>query len=411
MNEALFKDIKQSNRIIIIGVSVLADEKLKNKVKDIFEGKNVTILAESDNQLFQMSLLTDIVREKSIRISFEEMKIRRNYFYENLNSAREKIEYLLTALFIPNFIIKTDNNIWYMPVTSFDVINYEKAIKSSKNYSVLKEYIDFVTNKKQGGKYSETPNKEMLELFDQNKVPRGIFPRDSFYNTDHYQYVIWGLVFNREGKLLIHKRSENAKDNQGMWDKSIGGHIDFNVERSSSDAAMRELIEELYTKEEKQQTGHKFSMLSEDTDKVYYLGDWRIEKFGADYLRHVELLENKTKQGAEHWVFYRIQNSFTHNTPRLLPDGKGEKWLRVIVDSYIFIANTDVTEKTIGKMENSQYLLIEPNQLKNWMDSRKDGKGKEFQVTPDLKYIMTGKMRDLIDEVSLTIKYSNIRKI
>ena len=339
------------------------------------------------------------------------MKIRRNYFYENLNSAREKIEYLLTALFIPNFIIKTDNNIWYMPVTSFDVINYEKAIKSSKNYSVLKEYIDFVTNKKQGGKYSETPNKEMLELFDQNKVPRGIFPRDSFYNTDHYQYVIWGLVFNREGKLLIHKRSENAKDNQGMWDKSIGGHIDFNVERSSSDAAMRELIEELYTKEEKQQTGHKFSMLSEDTDKVYYLGDWRIEKFGADYLRHVELLENKTKQGAEHWVFYRIQNSFTHNTPRLLPDGKGEKWLRVIVDSYIFIANTDVTEKTIGKMENSQYLLIEPNQLKNWMDSRKDGKGKEFQVTPDLKYIMTGKMRDLIDEVSLTIKYSNIRKI
>jgi isopentenyldiphosphate isomerase len=414
MKDLLFNDIKKSKLVVIIGVAILGDSKLKNKMKECFYdevangNKKAIVLMESDNQLFQMSLLTDIAQYS--RISFEEFKIRRDYLYKELTKLKIT-KSLLMSLFTPSFMIKTDDNIWHMPVTSFDADNYEKIRKNSNEYNIINSFINFLTTEQQGLKYSCKPDEEMLELFDQNKVPRGIFPRNSFYNTDHYQYVIWGLIFNREGKLLIHKRSANAKDNQDMWDKSIGGHIDFKKERSSSDAAVRELIEELYTVEKDEQTGHAFSMLSEDAEKVYYLGDWRIEDFGSEYLEHIKLLEEPKEKGEEPWVFYKLPEAITHNTPRLLPNNKGEKWLRVIVDSYVFISNTSgVTEHSIKKMKNSEYLLVEPNELKSWMDTGKGKDGKAFAVTPDLKFIMTGKMRDIIEKVSLAIKYSDIRE-
>jgi hypothetical protein len=195
-----------------------------------------------------------------------------------------------------------------------------------------------------------------------------------------------------------------------MWDKSIGGHIDFKKERSTQDAAVRELIEELYTEEKKQQSGHAFSMLSEDITKIYFLGDWRIENYGPDYLNQIALLETNKPIGEENWVSYKNPKTFSHNTPRILPNGKGERWLRVIVDSFIFISNVGMNDEAIKKMKNSEYRLVEPATLKSWMDMGVDDEGKEFVVTPDLKYIMTGELRDLIDKVSLTIKYSDIRK-
>ena len=38
---------------------------------------------------------------------------------------------------------------------------------------------------------------------------------------------------------------ENAKDNQGMWDKSVGGHVAIN-DIDTVKAVARELAEELY---------------------------------------------------------------------------------------------------------------------------------------------------------------------
>lgn len=423
MNDQLFKDIQKSKNIIIIGLGVLGSPNVKKNFQEALFSRvadkkvKCIIIAESDNQFFQFSLLTDISTKD--RVSFEEFKIRRNYFYNELSKIQdggELIDFKITSLNIPAFIVKLDNSIWHLPLSCFDIDDYVKLDKKSKIYSSINSYAGYLINADQGGKYSTKYGAEMLELFDQKHVPRGIFPRDSFYGTDHYQYVIWGLVFNREGKLLIHKRKDNAKDNQNMWDKSIGGHIDFNIERSSQDAAGRELIEELFTKENKQQSGHAFSMLSEDIEKVYFLGDWRIENYGVDYLNQLKLLEAGASEGEENWVFYKIPNSFSHNTPRLLPDGKGERWLRVIVDSYIFIANTSVTEETVTKMENSEFLLVEPRELKTWIEQgKKDIKSDNdddytFDVTPDLKYIMTGNLRDVIEEVSLTIKYSDLRK-
>ena len=319
MIKEILKDIESSKSVTIVGLSVLGASEFKGDLqKVLFDAldtgkKQCIIIAESDNQLFQHSLITDSTEEN--RISFEELKIRRDFFLNDLQkneNRKNNSSFKISSLHVPFLGILTTNNIWYLPLVEFSIDSYIKLSGKNLLYNKLIFYFNYLMDDNKGGKYAAKKGTEMLELFDQNKVPRGIFPRNSFYGTDHYQYVIWGLVFNREGKLLIHKRKANAKDNQNMWDKSIGGHIDFNIERSSQDAAVRELIEELYTVEKKQQSGHSFSMLSEDISKVYFLGDWRKEALGPEYLDNIKLLENNKPIGEENWVFYKIpKNHFT----------------------------------------------------------------------------------------------------
>lgn len=418
MKITLFKEIQESKTIIIMGVSILADIRLKKELAESLfnlldnNQKRCTIISESDNQLFQHSLISDIAKEN--RVSFQELQTRRDFLYKTCqeNEVRKNnIKYKISSLNIPAFIIKTDENIWFSPTLgNLNIESYIRVTKEENIFQQLDIYLKEFQNNGIGERYLSKPKEEMLELFDQKHIPRGIFPRNSFYNTDHYQYVIWGFVFNREGKLLIHKRSNNAKDNQEMWDKSIGGHIDFNKERSTQDAAIRELIEELYTVEKKQQSGHAFSMLSEDTSKISFLGDWRIEDYGPAYLNQISLLEKNKKRGEENWVSYKIPKTYSHNTPRILPDNQGERWLRVIVDSFIFISNVGMDNEVIQEMKNSQYILVEPNVLKSWIDKGEDENGNKFEATHDLKFIMTGEIRDIIEKVSLSIKYSGIRK-
>lgn len=414
----LFQDIEKSKSVKILGLSAFVNvqfkEELRESLFDRIESGSLqcSVIAESDNQLFQHSLITDTQNNK--RMSFEELKTIRKFFINELtkNETRSKnTKISISSLMVPFFSVQTDDNLWYLPINDFNIENYFILSKKNNLYEAVLNYLNSIENDDSLKKFLADPNAEMLELFDQNKIPRGIFPRDSFYNTDHFQYVVWGLVFNREGKLLIHQRKENAKDNQNLWDKSIGGHIAFENEKSSHEAVVRELIEELYTEEKKQQSGHGFSMLSEDISKVYFLGDWRLEDNGPYYLDHIKLIESKKSPKEENWVFYKIPLSITHNTPRILPNKRGERWLRVVADVFIFITNTEICAEYLHRFKNSQYLLIEPNDLKTWMEREKDDKNNDFKVTPDLKYIMTGKLRNFIDEVSTTIKFSNIRKL
>ena len=74
-------------------------------------------------------------------------------------------------------------------------------------------------NDKGPGVYNSLPTDEMLVMYDRENVPRGIFPRKAFYNTDFQRYSVWLLVFTRDGRILLHKRAPDAKDNRGMWDK------------------------------------------------------------------------------------------------------------------------------------------------------------------------------------------------
>ena len=99
---------------------------------------------------------------------------------------------------------------------------------------------------KGAGVYTSDKDDEMLVMYDRDRVPRGIFPRHAFYNTEFQRYSVWLLVFTRDGKVLLHRRAPDAKDNRGLWDES-GGHVDI-ADSSSAQAPARTVGGALSTK-------------------------------------------------------------------------------------------------------------------------------------------------------------------
>ena len=417
--EALRSEFRNA---LIIGTMPVADPEHWQIVTAVFDrietaNARFEVIAESDTQLFQHSLRTDTsYGAKGVpRVPFKQLQGRRDLVQRELLKSdlrRQRSRFVVSTLPLPLYVVRLDDALWYLPVTgeADRLESYRRLSAGDPWFQLVTSYADRLADARRDGRYVAPTSSELLELFDQKHIPRGIYPRDCFYDTDHYQYVVWDFVFSRRGELLIHQRSANAKDNQSMWDKSVGGHIDFNRERSSADAAVRELIEELYTKEQQQQSGHAFSLLSEDPSRVYFLGDWRPEDRGLEYLNHIALLERDLARGHEPWVQYRVPGTIEHNTPRRLPDG-GQRRLRVLADVFIVIANTLLTSDAARReLQNSEYLLLEPATIKTWIENGRDDHGEEFKATPDLEFIMTGVLRDTLEEASQIIKYANIRR-
>lgn len=425
MAKDLLEELRTASRnVLIIGSAPISNPESWNDLRAALFSRldtsdiRIDVIAESSNQLFQHSLRSDTPHASGTepRTTFSQLEFRRNLLEKELNRTplrRSRCSFTLCMLPLPIYVARVDGRTWYLPVTAYTTsLQRFKLLESSDPwFEMVQDYVSRLAAGAPDAKYLSQSDSELLELFDQERIPRGIYPRDCFYDTDHYQYVVWDFVFSRAGELLIHRRSENAKDNQGMWDKSVGGHIDFSAERSSEDAAGRELIEELYTKEKEQQSGHEYSLLSEDVAKVHYLGHWRLEGRGPEYLNHVAELEEGTSPGEEPWVFFKIPGTVEHNTPRILPDGRGVRRLRVLVDVFVFVSNTILTPEYAEKqLFNSKFQLVEMSTLKTWIEQGKDDRGAEFKVTPDLEYVMTGRLRNALEEVSQMIKYAAIRR-
>lgn len=84
----------------------------------------------------------------------------------------------------------------------------------------------------------------MLEVVDEKGNIRGIAPRSVIHgNPSMMHRVVHILVFNKKGQLLLQKRSLKKDVAPGMWDTSVGGHVDPGED--IEEAAERELMEEL----------------------------------------------------------------------------------------------------------------------------------------------------------------------
>jgi len=85
---------------------------------------------------------------------------------------------------------------------------------------------------------------ELLEIVNKDGEVMGIAPRFEIHgNPSLIHRVIHVLVFNKNGELLLQKRSENKDVAPGKWDTSVGGHVDPGEELL--EAAEREMREEL----------------------------------------------------------------------------------------------------------------------------------------------------------------------
>jgi tetratricopeptide (TPR) repeat protein len=401
-----------TDHVRLLGVVALnADwETLAPKWKTTIAGNpnfEITVLCESDNMLFSKSFTYD-TNVATNRRSFEDLKFIRDRamhdFPESLHNLiqdKGKIEIEIMHLPIPISIVQVDNrifaNLWLHEVDEY----FEEITQNHPWHALLEKYVATYFNREYGRKYACTLKDEMLELFDHERISRGIYPRDSFYDTDYSQLVVWAFVFDRQGRLLIHRRADNAKDNQGMWDKSVGGHIDFESDPDMSHAALREVIEELYSDEMKQ---GKSGFIAVSDKEMVNLGEWRPNKRRRFPFHEIRTFDRE-------WAFFKLQDSQHLYSPRTLSDGRIRR-LRVIADVFLFVASPKLIESSLGSLKNSTFKLIELSELKDAMDRalRKeevhgfDETNSIPAFTPDLINIMTGNLRGTLEEFSQYIK-------
>jgi hypothetical protein len=223
----------------------------------------ITILCESDSENFTQSLLLDDPSSPN-RVSYSTLAVHRDRIFGTSaadgfhdavvralassgdTAATKRLRVLQMNLRLPANLLQIDGDV-LLATTTNTVSRYDqyRRIDDPIEREHLLDLLDFYTNRDRGGVFLSTPGEELIELYDLNNIPRGIFPRASFYNTSYKRYSVWGFVFNREGQLLLHQRSQTASDGRGLWDKSIGGHVDLR-DSSTYITAQRELVEELF---------------------------------------------------------------------------------------------------------------------------------------------------------------------
>lgn len=309
---------------------------------------------------------------------------------------------------IPVPTVNIDNDYYIsLPLTRFSALDkFEKIDETHAWYNEFLLYFKTYFDNPEGAKRFSTEETqkgnrlEIIQSFDEKRNPTGILPRDSFLDTVHVKLVVWALIFTRDGKLLIHKRKENAKDNQGLWDKSVGGHVAIN-DVDTVKAVARELAEELYIHEASEQGDHgKITFVKVNSDKMIFLGEWLPD-------RRYTLPFDDVNSHKDEYYYFRMNYPFSttvRNSPRHLPNGDIQD-VSVFADVYVCIAAENFN---IDKLENSEYEVLELYELKDAFNSneitRKNGQTEKFSVSPDLRSIIRSSMWDDLASFSDYVK-------
>jgi NUDIX domain len=397
--ETLIKNAKRE--VLVFGVAGISEiieaavTQLVNSESDL----RIRIFCESDNYLFNKSLLLD--NQQSIkRLTYSDLLHEQRRISDLLcraTQAEHRVDIRISYIDLPIRIISIDGiiytNVW---ITTPDD-HYFRLDADHPDLPSVTEYIRLLTDQTVGLKFSapylhkDGSRIETIELYDEDRIRRGIFPRSAFYNSDFLKLVVWVFVFDRTGKMLIHKRATNAKDNQGMWDKSVGGHADYIRDTDTSKTVPREVVEELLTDE-----NLNLGFLKPNDEDIIFLGDWRPEKRKDFPFVEINALPKS-------WIYFRLSEHYRTSSPRHLPSGTIQS-NEVIADVYFLLLSENEGMRTLGSFENSKYKLIRPVELKTALDRAQQGVADpEFgeitpKFSPDLVFAFTSKLRQRLNE-------------
>jgi hypothetical protein len=398
-------------RVVFLGATA-AGEALLRQAKSVADllvirpELTVDVLLNSDSEDFLMSLVTDTASSKK-RLSYAQLEVARRRILggaasdgfvpavkRHLGEAdrvaiEKRVQVRQCHLRIPLELIVVDDRVLACTVSTYapSLDDFEEVASESRKAQSLRDLVDFYCDPTRGGKYLSTPSDELIEMYDKKGIPRGIFPRRAFYTTEFQRYSIWGFVFNRKGELLLHQRSKTASDNPGLWDKSIGGHVDLR-DSSTSLTAKRELVEELFLPE-----AEYTRFMTADVGDIVGFGDWLPMKRGERSLaQEIESL------GSADWAMFRATDdageplTITRTSHRRL---KGKDAVTVFrSDVYLFVAPLGLLDSQqqlkglVGATEASgagaDHQLMELTKLREWVEEEHSKDRARDVFTDDL---------------------------
>lgn len=430
--------LREANeKIVFIGILPIAEEieKSAQDFADILEASpelKIYVLCESDDFCFQLSMLVDN-RGSTNRKSYTNLKThrdiilgtkqKRGFFYNEVakltkdNDSIKRVFIKQQNTIMSNFAIIVDEVIYYTLISNnFPALNnYVKADKDSTLHQQILDYTNFMING-EGKQFLSSPEDELLQLLDKNNIPRGIFPRSCFYTTKFKRRSIWGFVFNRKGELLLHQRSFEAKDGQGLWDKSVGGHI--NLGEDATVTAKRELIEELFMKE-----AEFTSYIDAKLEDILGFGEWnRKKRHESSYKGTFDLLDD------DDWILFTATDKDNEGKPLIIDRVSQRRyhWSKEKIEfrPTIFVSNVfffiapkdciDTEEQVKIRFEEAEkkgaaqdHKTISIDKLRDWIeDEIQNGKEKET-FTDDLIYLYVNNeyIMSMLEQLSYFIKY------
>ncbi|HVF38439.1 MAG TPA: NUDIX domain-containing protein [Gemmatimonadaceae bacterium] len=373
----------------------------------------LTCLHESESELFFASLVTDHPSSHP-RISFTKMRELRNRALRTLESAHKRAGVPAERLRLREVNLRTylsavfvdQRDLYVKPWLPGDINadNYLQISVATPWFEEINRLLTAYDNDKGPGVYNSLASDEMLVMYDRESVPRGIFPRKAFYNTDFQRYSVWLLVFARDGRMLLHKCAPDAKDNRGMWDKSAGGHVDI-ADLSSSHAAERELLEELYLPD-----AEYTRYMRENPRDVINLGVWRPEKRGYE-----RALEDIYELGPDDWAYFALPDQVQRTSQRFVHESKlldatsTVMETKFISDVFFFVAPSTFASRdfeTLSRAAGIEHRLVDIADLLHWVESEKSAGLASAQFTDDLLYICDY-FRDRLEQFAEMLRATN----
>ena len=296
------------HRLVIVGVNPLIEEltshpRIFSDFLNVHDDLHIDIVYESETENFNQSLFYQEGASKN-KIDFDRLQTYRNrllggsrgkgkniagfvedvlsvFNSEKITSIRKRIRLLQNNLRHFVNIILVDDVLFYsfttLELPSIDMYQRITEVSNPVLYNQLSQYIAFMLNESSGGIFLSKPGDELIELYDNNSFPRGIYPRKAFYSTEYQRYSIWAFVFNRKGELLLSKKSDTIQDNRSLWDKTVGGHVDLR-DSSTIITAKRELVEEMFLPE-----AEYTKYMQAELGDIIDFGEWNVNKRAEKY--------------------------------------------------------------------------------------------------------------------------------
>jgi hypothetical protein len=409
-----------SQRITLLGTTTLGShlDESASLFADLLvvnDDLQITVLHESDSEIFAQSLCLDTPHSKP-KVSYSSLGLYRDRIAgarqagglladlqerleltDRRGKDAKRVQVRQVNLRLPFNAVVADDRVWICFVTNWlpSLSDYVELETGTPFYNQVMDYIDFLTDHGKGGIFTSRPHEELIQLYDKQGFPRGIYPRAAFYNTKFQRYSVWGFVFNRRGQLLLHQRSHTTKDNRSLWDKSIGGHVDLR-DYSTSITAKRELVEELFLPE-----AEFTRYMRADLGDIIDFGDWNLKKRPE---RHFKAAF--AGLGQSDWILFRATDeegdplTVVRLSPRRINVSDENVEVRPTIfrsDVFLLIAPDglldtpeqmrDLVSLAERKGAAQDHRLIDVPALREWIEEHELKGDAETVFTNDLLYI------------------------